>query len=157
MQYQRVFILIVIGGYLILALGHYFNKRPLWNDEQCVLNNIKQQKPGYLFTRPLLNDQEFPRLYLWSIQQFSKFFIEDLSAKGPIASTSQNLLLLRLFSLMAMMGAFFVWLKVAHQALGKSWDLVFTIPRLGFWGPRQQNGSIHNYLAAFWFFAFDAF
>jgi len=114
MRYQRVLILIVVGWYLILALGHYFNQRSLWNDEQCVLNSIIQLKPAGLFTQPLLSDQAFPRLYLWTIQQFSKPF-------------NQNLLALRLFSLMAMVGAFFVWLKVARRVLGDSWDLVLFI------------------------------
>lgn len=114
MRYQRVLILIVVGWYLILIMGHYLNGRPLWNDEQCVLNNIIQQKPIYLFTRPLLSDQAFPRLYLWVIQQFSKPF-------------NQNFLALRLFSLMAMMGAFFVWINVARRALSHSGDLILFI------------------------------
>jgi hypothetical protein len=117
---HRVFIAILIGWYLILALGHYSNERPLWNDEQCVLNNIVQLKPIDLFTRPLLNDQSFPRLYLWTIQQFCR-----------LASTSQSLLLLRLFSLLAMIAAFVVWLKVARQVLSHSWDLILFI---GCWG-----------------------
>jgi hypothetical protein len=127
MRYQRVLILIVAGWYLILAMGHYFNQRPLWNDEQCVLSNIIQQKPGELFTGPLLRDQAFPRLYLWTIQHFSKPFNQDLLAKDTIALRPQNLLLLRLFSLAAMMGAFFVWFKVARLALSKPWDLILFI------------------------------
>lgn len=67
-----------------------------------------------LFTRPLLNDQAFPRLYLWMIQLFSKPF-------------HQNFLVLRLFSMMAMLGAFFVWLKVARRVFGHSWDLILFI------------------------------
>ena len=114
MRYQRLLFLVLIGWYLILALGHYFNQRPLWNDEQCVLNSIIQLKPVSLFTRPLLSDQAFPRLYLWMIQQFSKPF-------------NHNLLALRLFSLMAMIGAFFVWLNVARRVLSHSWDLVLFI------------------------------
>jgi len=110
----RVFILILIGWYLILALGHFFNQRPLWNDEQCVLNNIAQLKPHEFFTRPLLSDQAFPRLYLWLIQQFTKPF-------------HQNLLSLRLFSLMAMIGAFFIWLQIACRVFRHSWDLILFI------------------------------
>jgi len=114
MRYQRVFILIVVGWYLILALGHYFNQRPLWNDEWCVLNSIIDLKPAQLFTQPLLNDQAFPRLYLWVIQQFSKPF-------------NQSLLSLRAFSLLAMIGAFFVWFGVSRRVLRNSWDLILFI------------------------------
>ena len=114
MRYQRVLILVLIGWYLVLALGHYFNQRPLWNDEQRVLSNILLLKHGSLFTQPLLGYQAFPRLYLWVIQQFSTPF-------------HQNLLALRLFSLMAMMGAFFVWLNIARKVLGHSWDLILFV------------------------------
>jgi len=114
MRYQRLFFLILIGWYLILALGHYFDQRPLWNDELCVLNSIVHLKPNELFTRPLLSDQAFPRLYLWAIQQFS----------NPL---NQNLMSLRLFSLMAMIGAFFVWFKIARRVLDDSWDLILFI------------------------------
>ncbi len=114
MRVQRALILILVGWYLVLILGHYFNQRPLWNDELCVLNNILYQKPGALFTRPLLSDQAFPRLYLWLIQLVSKPF-------------NESLLILRFFSLIAMIGAFFVWLKVAHRLWGPSWHLIFFI------------------------------
>ncbi len=114
MRYQRALILVLVGWYLVLALGHYFNQRPLWNDEQCVLNSIIQLKPASLFSQPLLSDQAFPRLYLWCIQQFTQPF-------------HQNLLSLRLFSLMAMIGAFFVWLKVARRVLSHSGNLVLFI------------------------------
>jgi len=104
MRQHRVFILIVMGWYLILAAGHYFNQRPLWLDEGYVENSVNQLTPLSLFTQPLLSGQAFPRLYLWSIQQFSKPF-------------HQHLLALRLFSFLAMMGAFFVWFKVARRVL----------------------------------------
>jgi len=113
-RYRRVFVLVLVGWYLILALGHYFNQRPLWNDELCVLNNIIQLKPASLFSQGLLSDQAFPRLYLWLIQQFSRPF-------------NQSLLSLRLFSLLAMVGAFFVWIKIARRVLGHSWGLVLFI------------------------------
>ena len=118
MRYQRVLVPSLLGWYLILILGHYFHQRPLWNDEQCVLNSILQLKSSALFTRSLLNDQAFPRLYLWFIQQFSSLF-------------NQSLLALRFFSLVAMMGAFFVWLKVARRILDQSWDFLLFI---GCWG-----------------------
>jgi hypothetical protein len=114
MQYQRVLILIVIGWYLILSLGHYFYQRPLWNDERCVLNNIVELKSADLFTRPLINDQAFPRLYLWTIQQFSRPF-------------HQHLLALRFFSFLAMMGAFVVWLTIARRVLSHSWELILFV------------------------------
>ena len=114
MTNHRPFFLIVIGWYLILVLGHYLDQRPLWNDELCVLNSIVQFDPLSLFNRPLLNDQEFPRFYLWTIQQFVRPF-------------HQSLLSLRLFSLLAMAAGFFVWFKIARRVLGCYRDLILFV------------------------------
>jgi hypothetical protein len=92
----------LVGWYCVLITAHYFGQRPLWNDEQCVLNSIIQLKPISLFTRPLLNLQEFPRFYLWCIQQFAR----------PL---HDHLLALRLFPFLAMLAAFFVWLNVVRS------------------------------------------
>jgi hypothetical protein len=114
MRYQRLFIPVLTGWYLVQALGHYCNQRPLWNDELCVLNSILQLKPADIFSHPLLGGQAFPRLYLWAIQQFAQPF-------------NQSLLALRFFSFMAMLGAFFVWLAVARHALKGTWEFIFFI------------------------------
>ena len=111
MRYQRPLLLIVIGWYLILAVGHYFDLRPFWNDERCVFISILRLPPQELFTHPLMNEQAFPRLYLWVIAQYSLIF-------------NPGCLSLRVFSLIAMLGAFFVWLKVANKILHQSWDTV---------------------------------
>ena len=118
MKFDRVLILILIGWYLSLAWGHYFNQRPLWNDELCVLNSIIHLKPAALFSQPLLGGQSFPRVYLWAVQQFSNPF-------------DQHLLSLRLFSLLAMIGAFFVWLKISRRVLSHLLDQILFI---GCWG-----------------------
>jgi len=113
----RLALICLVGWYCVLITAHYFGQRPLWNDEQCILTNILQQKPVDLFTTPLLREQEFPRLYLWAIQQFSKPF-------------NQNLLALRFFPFLAMLAAFFVWLNVARS---QSRDLRTLILFIGCW------------------------
>jgi hypothetical protein len=118
MRTHRALASFLVGWYLLLSFGHYLNQRPLWNDEQCVLNNILQLKPAELFSRPLLSNQAFPRAYLWVIQQVS----------GPF---HQHLLVLRFFSLLAMLGAFVVWLKIGRRVLENSWDFVLFV---GCWG-----------------------
>ncbi len=114
MRYQRVLILIVVGWYLILILGHYLNQRPLWIDEQGVLNSIIRLKPISLFTRPLLSEQEFPRFYLWCIQQFAR----------PL---NDHLLALRFFPFLAMLAAFFVWFNVVRSQSREARTLILFI------------------------------
>lgn len=99
--------------YIILIGVHFFNQRPLWNDEECVLRNITQLSPRDLFSRTLLSDQAFPRSYLCIIQQFSQHW--DYSR-----------LSLRLFPFLAMLCAFMVWLRIGFL----SWTL--PVDRLNF-------------------------
>ena len=49
MKAARLGLIGVIGWYCVLITAHYLGQRPLWNDEQCVLNNIIQM---YLETTP---------------------------------------------------------------------------------------------------------
>jgi hypothetical protein len=102
MKTMRLVLTGLVGWYCVLITAHYFGQRPLWIDEQCVLNSIIQLKPAALFSRPLLNYQEFPRFYLWGIQQFARPF-------------NCHLLALRFFPFLAMLAAFFVWLNVARS------------------------------------------
>lgn len=101
----RLIFILLIGWYCLLITANYFGQRPLWNDEQCVLNSVVQLKPVELFTQPLLNLQEFPRLYLWCIQQFSHPW-------------NNHLLAVRFFAFIAMLSAFFVWLNVVRIQAG---------------------------------------
>lgn len=88
--------------YLSLCLANYLTQRPLWNDEQCVFNNIKALDIKQMFGQPLSNDQVFPRAYLFVIQRFSQIF-------------DFHLLALRLPSFLCMIAAFFVWLKISAR------------------------------------------
>src|SRR5262249_44595066 len=81
---------------------------------QCVLDSIVKLSPASLFNQPLLDDQAFPRLYLWAVQQFSSLF-------------NHHLLSLRLFSFLAMLAAFGVWLKIARRILDHPLDLILFI------------------------------
>ncbi len=100
----RTIILAIIGWYLLLIVVHYFNQRPLWNDEQCILLNIQQMRPSDLFHNPLLSLQEFPRTYLYIIQQFSSHF-------------NFQLLALRFFPFGSMLTAFFIWIYLAQKQI----------------------------------------
>jgi len=114
MKTKRLVFIALVGWYCILITAHYFGQRPLWNDEQCVLNSIIQLKPTELFTQPLLSLQEFPRFYLWGIQQFSRPF-------------NDHLLALRFFPFLAMLAAFFVWLNVVRRQSQDQWSLILFI------------------------------
>ncbi len=105
MAYQRLILPALMAWYLALVTCHYVDRQPLGNDEQCVFNNIAQLKPAEIFSRPLLNDQEFPRLYLWTIQRFWSILPQDL-------------LTLRFFAYAAMLGAFGVWMIIGRRVLG---------------------------------------
>jgi len=94
--------------YLLLALAHYLYQRPLWNDEECVLLNLRRFTTDEVFTREFLSAQTFPRVYFFLIQNFSRLF-------------DFNLLSLRLFPFLSMVVAFFVWLKVASYELKDQW------------------------------------
>lgn len=82
-------------GFIFFCLLHYFSQRPLWLDENFILDNIKS---NHIFG-PLEHTQAFPRFYLFLIKSFSSLF-------------NYHILSLRFFSLGAMLGAFFVWAKI---------------------------------------------
>jgi hypothetical protein len=65
---------VVVAWYVALATTHYFNQRPMWNDEACVFESIEHFEPRQMFTTPLRALQVFPRVHLFLIQQFSKVF-----------------------------------------------------------------------------------
>ena len=45
-RWVRVLTLAAIGWYLLLIVLHYFNQRPLWNDEACIFTSIKYFSPA---------------------------------------------------------------------------------------------------------------
>ncbi len=110
-------ILAIIGWYFLLIILHYFNQRPLWNDEACVFLSIGQKTPFELFHTPLLSLQEFPRTYLYSIQQFSGHF-------------NFHLLALRFFPFVCMFTAFLLWIRIAQAELGEN---IFLLTFLACW------------------------
>jgi hypothetical protein len=104
MKLSRFIVLCLAGWFLFLATAHYFNQRPLWNDEQCVFSSVKEFTPHDLFSKPLNHMQAFPRAYLFLIQQFSR----------PL---DLHLLALRFLPFICMITAFWVWVKIASKEL----------------------------------------
>src|SRR3989338_4328881 len=100
--------LILVTWYVTLAAAHYFNQRPMWNDEACVFESIQYFNPQQMFTAQLRAVQVFPRVYLFLIQQFSGLF-------------DFHLLSLRFFSFVAMLAAFWLWLKLVRPFLKNDW------------------------------------
>jgi len=97
-------ILFVVGWYLLLIVLHYFNQRPLWNDEYCIFCNIHDRSVADFFAGPLTHLQQFPRIYLYLIGQWSKAF-------------HFHLLALRFFPFVCMSSAFFIWLYLAQKQM----------------------------------------
>ena len=107
---------IVVAWYVTLAAVHYFNQRPMWNDEACVFESIQYFQPHQMFTTTLRALQVFPRVYLFLIQQFSGLF-------------DFHLLSLRFFSFIAMLTAFWLWLKLVRPLLRSDsayWTYLFS-------------------------------
>lgn len=108
--------LILVAWYVALAAAHYFNQRPMWNDEVAVFESIEHFRPHQMFTTPLRAAQVFPRVHLFLIQQFSGLF-------------DFHLLSLRFFSFIAMLGAFWLWLRLARPLLkadSACWTYLFS-------------------------------
>jgi len=95
---------LAIIWYIALCAVHYFNQRPMWNDEQAVFYSVESFSTSEIFSRSLLSIQVFPRAYFWMIQKFSQQF-------------DYHLLSLRFFSFICMMAAFCLWLKLARLEL----------------------------------------
>lgn len=103
-KYLSLIIYLLVGWYLLLCTQHYFNQRPLWNDEACVFQSVKTFTPRQMFGEQLKALQVFPRAYLFFIQRISEPF-------------GFSLLSLRFLSFVAMMCAFFIWLRLAQYEL----------------------------------------
>jgi hypothetical protein len=94
----------VIIWYVSLCVANYFAQRPLWNDEHWVFQSVKDFSPREMFRRTLVQDQTFPRVPLFLIQQISKPF-------------DSHLLALRFLSFISMLAGFFLWVKIAGQQM----------------------------------------
>lgn len=110
--YKILFILCIIW-FIVLCLLHYFSSRPLWIDENFVLENIKNLNSKQILG-PLGNCQYFPRIYLLLIKLFSQKF-------------NYQVLSLRFFPLIAMISAFLVWLKIYKKELLSRWQYLLIL------------------------------
>ena len=104
--YKYLFFLCVIW-FICLCFLHYFSQRPLWLDENFILDNITDVNPGQLLG-PLKKSQAFPRVYLIGIKIFSQQF-------------SYHVYALRLFPMISMLLAFFIWARVYKKSFNSKW------------------------------------
>jgi len=113
MKIYKVLFIFCILWFIFLCLLHYFSLRPLWLDEELVFKNLKELSTLDILG-PLRHYQMFPRLYLIIINFLARGF-------------DYNLLALRLPSLLSMLLAFFVWLRVFRQILPGKWQVLLAI------------------------------
>jgi len=113
MKAYKILFISCILWFVFLCLLHYFSLRPLWLDEELVFKNLKELSSLKLLG-PLGYTQMFPRLYLIIINFFARGF-------------DYNLLALRLPSLLSMLLAFFVWLRVFQKILPGKWQVLLAI------------------------------
>lgn len=110
-SYRFLFVLCILW-FIFLCFFHYFSLRPLWADENLILENIKSFNYKELLG-PLRKSQAFPRTHLIIIKFFSeKFNYHPYS--------------LRFFSLISMISAFFVWIKVYSRVLCR-WKILLAV------------------------------
>jgi hypothetical protein len=102
-------IIVIICWYLLLCVVHYLNQRPLWNDEQCVLQSVETFTAKQVFSERLLAIQVFPRFYLFLIQKVSQPF-------------DFHLLSLRFLPFVSMVCAFLLWLKLATYEIKNKFE-----------------------------------
>ncbi|MDD5013962.1 MAG: hypothetical protein PHW73_02525, partial [Atribacterota bacterium] len=113
MKVYKILFIFCIAWFIVLCFLHYFSARPLWLDENFVLENIKNLNTKQILG-PLGNYQYFPRVYLLLIKSFSQQF-------------NYSVLSLRLFPLIAMISAFFVWLKIYKKELLDRWQYLLVL------------------------------
>jgi hypothetical protein len=115
MNWKNFAVKAACGWFMMLVVLHYFNQRPLWLDEACVFESIKQYKPAELFQLTLLKTQAFPRLHLWIIQRLTDIF-------------GSSVLVLRFMSFAAMTTAFWLWMIWAkRQWADERFQLTFAL------------------------------
>jgi len=103
--------------YAVLCLLHYFSQRPLWLDEGFVFKNISELTYYHIFHGPLKNSQVFPRFQLSIVKFLSEIF-------------NHHLLALRFISLISMMTAFFLWIKIYRREFKE--DVLFLLAVFSF-------------------------
>jgi len=109
----RALLISCILWFIFLCILHYLSARPLWLDENFIFGNIKTLKTTQLLG-PLKNSQAFPRIYLIIIKIFSQRF--DYSVFS-----------LRLFPLISMICAFFIWAKIYKEAFFNKWHFLMVL------------------------------
>ncbi|MDD5634641.1 MAG: hypothetical protein PHW46_05130 [Candidatus Omnitrophica bacterium] len=97
-------IILVSGFYFFLCFLHYASGRPLWLDENFIYTSLKTLSPLQLFGP--LGSQAFPRVYLIAVKLVSQVSNYDVFS-------------LRFFSLIAMIGAFFLWTYIYRKEENK--------------------------------------
>lgn len=110
MKYHKPMLIFCALLFISLCLLHYFSQRPLWLDENFIFDNIKNLKSLEILG-PLSNSQAFPRIYLIAIGKFAARFDYDVLA-------------LRLFPLLSMFAAFFIWLKIYNREIFNRWEAI---------------------------------
>lgn len=98
--------------FIFLCCFHYFSLRPLWVDENLILDNIKSFSPKELLG-PLKKSQAFPRVYLIVIK-----FISEKFNYHPFS--------LRFFSIICMISAFFVWVRI-YSKVFQGWGFLLAV------------------------------
>ena len=109
---RRIFVWSSVG-FIFLNLLHYFSLRPLWLDEQYVFASVHDYNYLQIFG-PLKTQQAFPRVYLVIVKFLSQAF-------------DYHLLALRFFSLVSMLAAFFVWIRLYQRHIKEDWVEFFSI------------------------------
>ncbi|MFH1519878.1 MAG: hypothetical protein ABIE75_04850 [Candidatus Omnitrophota bacterium] len=113
MRRYKVLLVSCMAWFIFLCFLHYFSARPLWLDEISVFKNIETFKPAQLLG-PLERSQAFPRVYLIIVKIFSRMF-------------NYSILSLRFFSLISMLGAFFIWKKLYKDSLSNQWQFLLVL------------------------------
>ena len=113
MRKYRALLIFCILWFIFLCILHYLSARPLWLDENFIFGNIKTLKTTQLLG-PLENSQAFPRIYLIIIKIFSQRF--DYSVFS-----------LRLFPLISMICAFFIWAKIYKEIFSNKWHSLLVL------------------------------
>ncbi|MDD5488986.1 MAG: hypothetical protein PHH49_08540 [Candidatus Omnitrophica bacterium] len=101
---ERILPVLLPCIFVFLCLFHYASGRPFWLDENFILEKIQMAGPSGLFGP--LGSQAFPRVYLVLVQQ-----------AGYLAGF--NVFALRALPLVAMLAAFFVWIRIYRAQEGR--------------------------------------
>ena len=117
-KYSRTIPFLIIAWFVFLCSLHLAVQRPLWNDEQAVFLSVKAFSLQDMFSKDLIRLQVFPRVYLFCIQQFSKWFHFSLWS-------------LRLLPFVCMLTSFYLWVtytKGAFKRPASYWCFLLSWP-----------------------------